>query len=553
MSLLSPERTCEIVNSIVNCERFDNLLDLLGAEITALGVADGYLVNMLDASGNYLTCLKIRYPAEFQNLERSYLGYKIPLDNGQLNARTMATREIVRVNPGNANSEENTILNYWKIQEMVALPLCRQDATDAAPPLGVLVLLNQGAAIPEEALSKVQAVINLFHASLSRWLRLSHLELLHDEATAAVAENKRLLQFLDDMNSLTSVDKIYELFAAELFRQMPFDLASFCLVENDCLRIGKAIAAKPKFQPICERWEQHLRQTPYPLDPTASGLVYVLLRDEAMVFPDFQEIRHLPLAGYDKKSLEILGTARTLFITPIRHQKKPIGVFALYSLENKVELSDTDLLLLGHLSSFLGTAITNSKLYATSQAQVLEIRHLNAMLEEKVDALATQASTDQLTGLLNFRAFEQELDKLLDLTAFIGTQEPLALALIDIDHFKRFNDSNGHAAGNDILAALASEIGKHTRQSDKACRYGGEEFVLILPKCGQEGAMQLAERIRSSIEARTFDTCAGPRTITISVGYTVYQPGDDRHSLFNRADQALYQAKESGRNRVCSL
>ncbi|QAU35363.1 sensor domain-containing diguanylate cyclase [Janthinobacterium sp. 17J80-10] len=552
MSLLSPERTYQIVSSIVNCERLDDLLDLLGAEINALGVADGYLVNMRDATGNYLTCLKIRYPAEFQNLERSYLGYKIPLDNGQLNARTMATREIVRVNPGNASDEENTILNYWKIQEMVALPLCLPEAAGVNP-IGVLVLLNQGTAIPEDAIAKVQAIINLFHASLSRWLRLSHLELLHDEATAAVAENKRLLQFLDDMNSLTSVDKIYELFAAELFRQMPFDLASFCLVENDRLQIGKAIAAKPKFEPVCEKWEHHLRQTPYPLDPTASGLVYVLLRDEAMVFPDFQEIRHLPLAGYDKKSLSILGTARTLFITPIRHHKKPIGVFALYSLENKVELSDADLHLLGHLSSFLGTAITNSKLYATSQAQVLEIRHLNEMLEEKVDALATQASTDQLTGLLNFRAFEQELDKLLDLAAFSGAQEPLALALIDIDHFKRFNDTNGHAAGNDILAALACEIGKHTRQSDKACRYGGEEFVLILPKCGQVGAVQLAERIRSSIEARTFDTCAGQRSITISVGYTVYRPGDDRHSLFNRADQALYQAKESGRNRVCSL
>lgn len=552
MSLLSPERTYQIISSIVNCERLDDLLALLGEEINALGLADGYLINMRDTSGSYLSCLKIRYPDEFQNLEQSYLGYKIPLDNGQLNARTMATRDVVRVNQGNASDEEKAILSYWKIQEMVGLPLCRPDAA-GTDPIGVLVLLKQGQAIPQDALTKVQDLIGLFYASLARWLRLAHLEQLHDEATAAVAENKRLLQFLDDMNSLTSVDKIYELFAAELFRQLPFDLASFFLVENDRLQIGKAIAARPEFASIREKLEHHLRQNPYPLDPTASGLVYVLLRDEAMVFPDFQEIRHLPLAGYDKKSLAILGTTRTVFMTPIRHHKKPIGVFALYSLENKVVLSDADLLLLGHLSSFLGTAITNSKLYATSQTQVLEIRHLNEMLEEKVDALATQASTDQLTGLFNFRAFQQELDNRLNETAFSGEQNSLALALIDIDHFKRFNDTNGHAAGNDILAALAREIGKHTRQSDKACRYGGEEFVLILPKCGQEGAIQLAERIRSSIEARAFDTCAGQRSITISVGCTTYRPGDDRQSFFNRADQALYQAKESGRNRVCSL
>jgi len=550
--MLSPERTYQIVSGIVNCERFDDLLDLLCAQIDALGVADGYLLNLRDASGTCLICLKIRYPAEYQNLEQSYRGYKIPLDNGQLNARTMATREVTRVHPGNASEEESNILQYWKIQEMVAVPLCRPEAT-SPPPIGVLVLLKQEHVIPDDALAGVQAIISLFHASLTRWLHLSHLELLHDEATAAVAENKRLLQFLDDMNGLTSVDKIYELFAAELFRQMPFDLASFSLVENDHLVIGKALAAKPRFESLRAEWEQHLRQTPYPLDPTVSGLVYVLLRDEAMTFPDFQEIRHLPLAGYDRKSLAILGTARTLFITPIRHHKKPIGVFALYSLEDRVELSDADLLLLGHLSSFLGTAITNSKLYATSQAQVLEIRHLNEMLEEKVDALATQASTDQLTGLFNFRTFEQELDRLLQDAARAGEQDCLALVLLDIDHFKRFNDNNGHAAGNDILAATAREICKHTRQSDKACRYGGEEFVLILPKCGKEGASQLAERIRSGIEAHSFATSAGPRSITISIGCTTYRAGDDRHSLFNRADQALYQAKESGRNRVCSL
>lgn len=551
MPFLSPERTYRIINGIINAERLDDLLDLLCAEIVALGVADGYLVNMRDASGDYLSCLKIRYPAEFQNLEQSYLGYKIPLDNGQLNARAMTRREVVRVNHGNANSEEQNILLYWKIQEMTGVPLCAPGA-HAGAPIGVLVLLKQGPALSQEDLLKVQELLGLFLASLSRWLHFSHLELLHDEATAAVAENQRLLQFLDDMTSLTSLDKIYELFAAELIRQLPFDLASFYLVEDEHLHFHKAIAARPQFEEIRQEWEGYLLQTPYPLDPTASGLVYVMLRDEAMVFPDFQEIRHLPLAGYDRKSLALLRTPRTLFISPIRHHKKPIGIFALYSLEHTVELSNADLDLLGDLSSFLGTAIINSKLYATSQAQVLEIRHLNAMLEEKVEALAEQASTDQLTGLFNFRTFEHELDKRLREAARAGDQEPLALVLIDIDHFKRFNDTNGHAAGNDILAAVAQEIGRHTRQSDKACRYGGEEFVLILPKCALEGATQRAERIRSSIESHAFETCAGQRSVTISAGCTIYHPGDDRQSLFRRVDQALYQAKEGGRNCVCS-
>lgn len=551
MPILSPERTYRIVNRIVSVERLDDLLGLLWEEIAGLGVADGYLANLRDASGDFLTCLKLRFPAEFQNLEQSYLGHKIPLNNGQLNARTMATREIVRVNSDNATDEEKSILLYWKIHDMTGVPLSRP-GTKAAP-IGVLVLLKQGGAIPDGDLLKVRELVDLFQPSLSHWLRFSHLELLHDEATAAVAENQRLLQFLDKMNSLTSVNKIYELFAAELFRQLPFDLASFSLVEDGQLHARKAIAAKPKLEALCREWEQYLRQNPSPLDPAASGSAFVLLRDEAMVFPDYQDIRHLPMAIHDSKSLAILQTPRTIFVSPIRHRQQPIGIFGLCSLENPVPLSAADLDLLGYLASFLGTAIINSKLYETSQAQILEIRHLNARLQEKVETLAEQASTDQLTGLLNFRAFEQELDKRLHEAGYGKDHDSLALVLIDIDHFKKFNDTCGHAAGNDILAAVAREIGKHTRQSDQVCRYGGEEFVLILPRCDLEGARLLAERIRSGIEASLFDTSAGPRSVTISIGCTVCHTGDDRHTLFNRADKALYQAKKNGRNRVCAI
>lgn len=552
MPFLSPERTYQIVNCMVNAERLDDLLDLLCEEIKALGVADGYLINMLDASGKSLTCLKLCYPAEFKSLEQSYLGYKFPLNNDQLNARTMAAGEIVRVHEENATSEELNILRYWKIQEMSGVPLC-VPGTQAAAPIGVLILLKQDGSIPEKDLGKVTELVHLFHGSLSRWLRFSHLEMLHEEAKAAVAENQRLLEFLDEMTSLTSVDKIYELFAAELFRQLPFDLISFSLVEDGLMFPRKVVASKPQFEAVRREWESYLKQNPYSLDPTSSGSAHVLLRNEAMLFPDYRDIQHLPMALHDRKTLAIVQPARTILISPIRHHQKPIGTFLVFSLEQPVSPSASDLDLIDHLASFLGTAITNSKLYETSQAQIAEIRHLNDMLEEKVQELAEQASTDQLTGLLNFRSFEQELNKRLHEASRYNGKDSLALALFDIDHFKIFNDTNGHAAGNDILAAVAQELGRHTRQSDQACRYGGEEFVLILPRCDLDGVRALSERIRAAIETRLFDTCAGRCSISVSIGCTVYRPGDDKHTLFSRADKALYQAKESGRNRVCAI
>ncbi len=548
MPLLAPEQTCQIIRRIVDTEYLDELLDVLCAEISALHVADGFLVNMLDAGGDQLVCRKLRYPAEFQNLEQTYLGYKIPLDNGHINARAMITNEIVRVDAANADPDEKSILAGWKIREMCALPL--RGKSDA-PPVGVLLLLRREGTMAQHDVERVAELLDLFGHSVARWQRLAQLEQLHEAATAAVAENQRLLEFLDDMTNLTSPDKIYALFAAELFRQLPFDLATFFLIEDDKLQISKSISNGDKYSAACQQWEAHHVRHPYPLEQHVSGLVFATQRNEAMLFPDYQAITHLPLPGLDKATLALLGTPRTIYVSPIRHHNRPIGAFALYSLEHVVELGDADQHLLEQLCSFLGTAIANSKLYATSQAQILEIRHLNEMLEDKVAALATQASTDQLTGLYNFRSFEEELDRrLLDLRR-TGEVDDLALVLIDIDHFKPFNDTNGHAAGNDVLAGVAQEIAGHVRQSDKACRYGGEEFVLVLPNCGIDGATMLAERIRQSIGERVFDTCVGPRTVTISAGCAAYCSGDDRESLFRRADLALYQAKEGGRDRVC--
>lgn len=552
MAILSTERTYDILSKITDAEYLDDLLDVLGSEIEALGIASSYLVNLLDASGKQLSSLKIRYIPEFRQLEQTYLKYKIPLNDGHLNARVMANRSIERVNETNANPTEMQILHFWKMQEIIGVPICHP-AIPASAPLGVIVLLQQDSPVTDAALADLQALLALFYKSLACWLRFSHLEEMHHAATAAVAENTRLLQFLDEMNSLTSIEKIYALFADELFRHLPFDIAAFWQVENNQLVLYKIAAASPKFENTCEEWRRYLTQKPYTLDPTASGAVYVLMRDDALFFPDLQEIRHLPMTELDLKSMAILKTARSLFISPIRYQKKPIGIFALYSLEKPLALSDEDQILLGYLSSFLGTAVTNGRLYATSQEQNQKIGQLNSMLQEKVNQLAEQAATDQLTGLFNFRTFEQELDKRLNEASRQSNQTGLSLALIDVDHFKRFNDTYGHAAGNDVLAGVAREISKHIRQSDMACRYGGEEFVLILPKCDLEGAEMLAERIRSGIEASAFVTCAGKRSVTVSIGCTMHWPGDSQHSLFTRADEALYKAKHGGRNRVCSL
>lgn len=551
MVFLTPDRADDISRRLAQAESLDAVLDVLGEQIAAMKLAEGYLINLTDASGSNLVSLKVSFPGEFRSLEQTTIGRHNPVSDGYLNSRVFQTRSIQSVHIGNASEHERMVLQYWRAKEIVGVPILHPRHQDQAP-IGAVVLIEQKDRIDLNTLAPLHEVLRFMYASLSIWLRYSHLDDMREQAAAAVTENQRLLQFLNDMNSLNSVDMIYDMFAAKLLPQLSFDLAAFSLVENDRLVIQKVCTARPELEGMAAEWLIYLQQNPFPLDPSVSGTVLVLSEDKEMLFSDLQALSSMLMAEHDRNVMHILKSPRSLFISPIRHQKKPIGIFVLYSLDNSVSLSEADTHLLQQLSSFLGTAITSSQTYAISQAQNLEIGHLNDMLQGKVKELAEQASTDRLTGLLNFRSYEREMAKRIKECQRSDSKDAFSLALIDIDHFKRFNDTYGHAAGNDVLAGVAAEISKVIRASDTAFRYGGEEFVVTLPKCDLQGALLLAERIRAAIEAASHQTEGGARNVTVSIGCTVYQPGDTQDTLFARADQALYAAKGQGRNRVCS-
>jgi diguanylate cyclase (GGDEF)-like protein len=166
--------------------------------------------------------------------------------------------------------------------------------------------------------------------------------------------------------------------------------------------------------------------------------------------------------------------------------------------------------------------------------------------QRKIEA---QAILDSLTGLPNRRGF--------DLMALKAMQEaqrepkPLAALLIDIDHFKRLNDDHGHLAGDEVLVGFAQDLQSCLRQSDIICRWGGEEFIILLKDTNSASAQQVAEKIRLLAEQHPYTFSATSLQITVSVGLTELQPDDTLHSLIARADQALYRAKQTGRNRVC--
>jgi diguanylate cyclase (GGDEF)-like protein len=156
---------------------------------------------------------------------------------------------------------------------------------------------------------------------------------------------------------------------------------------------------------------------------------------------------------------------------------------------------------------------------------------------------------DALTGLLNRRAIEYLLDREDQRLQRFG--DPFSILLVDIDHFKRINDRLGHAAGDAVLCAVSKTLQVKAREVDRVARYGGEEFCILLPHTVHDGALQAAERLRAAINQVDIPWNDEHIAVSISTGLAcAAEPGESLQSLLRRADEALYQAKSDGRNRV---
>lgn len=172
-------------------------------------------------------------------------------------------------------------------------------------------------------------------------------------------------------------------------------------------------------------------------------------------------------------------------------------------------------------------------------------------LKNELEKARMVANTDELTGVPNRRGFNTIIKKLSETAQEENT--PFALILIDIDFFKSINDKFGHLIGDSVLRYLAKQLDSETKGKDSIARIGGEEFVILLPQTEYQNALKLADTLRQKVASFTLKVKGQdkPLKLTISAGVATYQIGEDIEKLIERADKALYQAKKSGRNKVC--
>lgn len=215
----------------------------------------------------------------------------------------------------------------------------------------------------------------------------------------------------------------------------------------------------------------------------------------------------------------------SLFVLPMLYERDLLGMLALL-LEKTNALSPHQIELLEVLGNQASTSIANAKFHA-------EIKRL--------------AITDGLTGLFNHRHFQERLTQ--EFKRLERFSESISLLLIDIDHFKKINDTYGHPVGDSVLKDVADKIRKTIRNIDIPARYGGEEFAVVLLGTDTKGAMNMAERLRKTVMDTTFSADNKTFHVTISIGISTYPDGIKRkEELIEKADKALYHAKRSGRN-----
>lgn len=532
----SVEEKCTLLERATRARDLAALLDLFGTEIEKLALVDGYIVTLRDATGEFLTSLKIRFPGELQYLEKTYLGYRTSLkvDVNNANVRAIHGRCITRLSAGEGPESEKDMLANWRLEEFVALPLMDRNEADGEP-VGTVLLMKERGGIDQNALAVLEELVGIFLAPMRAALNTSFLQDFHDRFRNAASDHARALEFIIEINNLTSLDRIFDKFASDIFRQAAFECIGFFLEEDNVLKSKRIVCSDARHQAVADRWGAYLRERHYALENLDGGVSHSFMKDSHLLFHDIQELLHIPMSEKDTQTVRILGTPRTLLVLPIRYQNKPIGSIAFFSLSGTVDVPEAFVHLLEKLSAFLGTAIINSRNFALSQAQNAELERL--------------ATHDVLTGLPNRALLRDRLQQ--GMARWSRQAQKATVAFVDLDHFKDINDTLGHSAGDRALVAVTEKLRACLRQSDTIARFGGDEFVLILEDPENNNCHELVlNRVLDAL-SEPIQGLAQEISLACSIGYCRYpDDGADVDTLLNAADAAMYLAKQMGRANI---
>jgi len=377
-----------------------------------------------------------------------------------------------------------------------------------------------------ELLARVQAQLRVQGVLRAAREALRSTEEELQRAREEAESRRKLVDILHEVTGELSPDEVYHVVARRVARALDLSHCSVVLARPGD-RVG--VVATAYENPALRNLEVQLDRYPEIRAALDHGRP-VLIGD----------LRTSPLFGEVRRAWEQEGTRvaiRSLIALPFTLDRVQAGVFFLRRTEGEPPLTPEDV--------EFAESVIKAAVAVIQRAQALEnTRADNARLE-------ALAHTDPLTQVLNRRALTLQLNSELDRAR--RYESVVTLLMVDLDHFKRVNDTHGHLVGDDVLRELSLLLRHEARSVDLVARYGGEEFVVVLPQTGEEGAVAFAERLRERIAAHEFRGHGKtPLWVTASIGVATFPSPrvESAEDLFARADAALYRAKADGRDRV---
>ena len=338
---------------------------------------------------------------------------------------------------------------------------------------------------------------------------------------------RKLVDILHEVTGDLSVSELFHLLVRRAARALSVSHCSVVLARpGDTQATVVAAFENPGLQQLTVQLER------YPELKAALDSGQPVLVEDLDTHPLYEGVRHV----WGIEGVEV--PIRSVIALPFSVDRGQYGVFLVRRTRDQERFGPADL--------EFAQAVITAAVAVIQRAQIVESTMAdNARLEQL-------AQTDPLTQLLNRRALTERITA--EMERALRYDSTMALLMIDLDHFKRVNDTYGHLVGDDVLRDVGQLLGDTIRTSDIVARYGGEEFLVLLPETDDAGAESFAERIREAIDRHPFasESVPEPLRLTASVGVAVYPAAriESVEDLFARADAALYRAKADGRNRV---
>jgi two-component system, cell cycle response regulator len=380
---------------------------------------------------------------------------------------------------------------------------------------------------PKELLARVQAQLRMGALLRSTRLALVRTEEALVRAQQDADSRRKLVDILHEVTGDLSVTELFHLLVRRAARALNVSHCSVVLAQpGDTHATVVAAFENPGLQQLTVHLDR------YPELKVALESGQPVLIEDIDTHPIFDGVRTL----WDVEGIEM--QMRSLIALPFSIDRGQYGVFLVRRTREQERFAPEDL--------EFAEAVLTAAVAVIQRAQLVESTMAdNARLEQL-------AQTDPLTQLLNRRALTERITA--EMERALRYDSTLALLMIDLDHFKRVNDTYGHLVGDDVLRDVAQLLSQTIRGSDIVARYGGEEFLVLLPETEDGGAESFAERLREAVEQHEFakDSLAEALKLTASVGVAVFPAAriENVEDLFQRADAALYRAKAAGRNLV---